>query len=225
MNTAIQGGIESLRKRSASAYKRQFFFLDVLPRQQSYELSNRRIGYHKIVHVMAAYRFTSAFLSTAHASGHYGQMAIQNLYHMGTYDLTSYYLVAQYIETLEEMFATRLTFNWYEDTRILNFYQAFYHPERVIIDCTVEKTDQELLKDRYTKTWIERFATAEAMYTLGMIRSKYASLPGAGGSISLNADLLISEANAMKIDLYQQLDDYLANDITQYGMEAGMAIG
>ena len=225
LDTAIQGAIESFRKRSSSAYKRGFFFLDIKPQQSSYQLTNKRIGYNKIVSVTSAHRFTSAFLSTAHGGGVYGQVVLQHLYNMGTYDLTSYHLVAQYIEQLEQLFATRLVFDWNERERTLSFYQSFTRDERVLLDCSVERTEQDLLTDRFAKSWIERYALAESMVVLAQIRGKYSSLPGAGGGISLNAADLMATADSYRAELLQQLDDFVVQGPEDFGMGSTFIFG
>lgn len=225
LNEAVQSAIESLRKRSDIAYKRGFYFLDVKPGYQQYQLTNKKAGFHKIVTVMQASRMTSAFLSAAQGAGVYGQIVLQHLYNMGTYDLTSFHLVAQYIETMEHLFATRIVFHWNESSRILHLHQSFGHPERLLLDCSVEKTEQELFKDRWCKTWIEKFALAQSRYMLAEIRGKYASLPGAGGGVSLNASDLVTRADQDIADLYQQLDDFIASNVEDWGMGTTFLIG
>jgi hypothetical protein len=93
------------------------------------------------------------------------------------------------------------------------------------LDCAVERTEQELLKDRWCKTWIEKYALSQARYMLAEIRGKYASLPGAGGGVSLNAAELITRADQDMADLYQQLDDFVASQVEDWGMGTTFVIG
>jgi hypothetical protein len=225
LDTAIQGAIESFRKRSSMAYRRGFYFLDVIPGQQNYVMTNKRIGYDKIVNVTAAYRFTSAFLSTAHGGGVYGQVVLQHLYNMGTYDLTSYHLVSQYIETMQDLFATRLVYNWIEQKRTLGFFQSFTSPERILLDCSIERTEQDLMTDRFAKSWVERYALSECMLILARIRGKYGSLPGAGGGVSLDAAELTATAELYRLDLMAQLDEYIVQDLEGLGMHSTFIFG
>jgi len=188
-------------------------------------MTNKQIGYNKIVNITAAHRFTSAFLSTAHGGGVYGQVVLQHLYNMGTYDLTSFHLVSQYVEQLQDLFATRLVYNWNETTRELGFYQSFTSPERVLLDCSIERTEQDLMTDRYAKTWIERYALAESMTMLARIRGKYGSLPGAGGGVSLDAADLMATAEIYRQDLMAQLDDFIVQDMEGVGMHSSFIFG
>ena len=50
-----------------------------------------------------------------------------------------------------------------------------------------------------------RWALAEAMITLGQIRTKYGSLPSAQGDLSLNGDALKSEADGIKMNVMEQV--------------------
>jgi len=219
LDTAIQNALETFRTVTGSAYRRGFYFLNIEPGKQQYIMTNRVMGYHRIVNVTAAYRFTSAFLSSAHGSGVYGQVVLQHLYNMGTFDLTSFHLVAQYVEQLEHLFATRLTHTFHENNRVLSFFNSFTRPERVLLDCMIERTEQDLFKDRLTKRWIERYALSEAMLMLAQIRGKFSSLPGAGGGISLNASELITQANTIREKLEEEVDNYIVDtpeDVGQY---------
>jgi hypothetical protein len=46
------------------------------------------------------------------------------------------------------------------------------------------------------------------MFMLAHIRGKFASLPGPGGGLSLNADSLMSEGQRLQDDCLRQIRDY-----------------
>lgn len=225
INEAIQSALEELRTRSSAAYRRVYFFLNVQPNVQKYVMTNERVGFNTIVNVMGIHRVTSAFLSTVYAAGVYGQTTLQHLYHMGTFDLVSYHIIADYIEQLEQLFATRVTYTWHEASRELYIFQRFTRRERVLVDAIVEKTEQELMVDRYVKTWIERWALAQCQLTLAQIRGKYATLPGAGGGVSLNA----ADLNQMAQDnirwCIEDIDNLIVNDVENLGIGSEVIIG
>lgn len=50
---------------------------------------------------------------------------------------------------------------------------------------------------------LRRYAIARAMYALGLIRSKYSSVPAAGGEVTLNGSELISNAQLEMSDLLE----------------------
>lgn len=225
INTAIDKALEALRQRSASAYRRVYFFLDCNVGQQNYLMTNARVGFNKITQVMGCWRITSAFMSTVHAAGVYGQTILQHLYHQGTYDLVSYHLISDYIEQLEQLFATRVVYTFDEGSRELFIFQRFTRDERMLLDCVIERTEQELLVNRWTKPWIERWALAESRIQLAEIRGKYASLPGAGGGVSLNAGDLVTKAETDFAQCQADIDDFIVNDVENLGIGSEFIIG
>lgn len=225
MDEAIQSALEELRLRSTAAYRRVYFFMNLEPRRQKYLMTNKAVGFNKIVNVMGMWRVTSAFQSTAFASGVYGQTVLQHLYHMGTFDLVSYHIVSDYIEQLEQLFATRITYTFHEHSRELNVFQSLTRPERVLVDATIERTEQDLLSDRWTKNWIERWALGQAQLTLAQIRGKYATLPGAGGGVSLNAADLENMARENIQWCLDDIDNFVVNDIENLGIGSELIIG
>lgn len=225
MDEAIQSAIEELRLRSSAAYRRVYFMMDLEPRKQRYILTSKKTGFNTIVNIMGMWRVTSAFQSTAYAAGVYGQTVLQHLYHMGTFDLVSYHLISDYIEQLEMLFATRVTYTWNEVNRELDVFQVLTRPERVLVDAVIERTEQELLASRWTKNWIERWALAQAQLTLAQIRGKFATLPGAGGGVSLNAADLDALAQQNIQWCLDDIDNFVVNDIENLGIGSEIIIG
>lgn len=214
---AIDNALESIRKHSSVAYKRGHFFLDLQAGKSGYILSDKSKDWHKIVNIIGVYRSTSAFLSTAHGEGVFGQVLIQQLYNTGQYDLLSYHLVANYIEQLEILFASRIVFQWNPREHRLDIFQAITRGERVLVEATFEKSEQELIVDRFSSTWIQKYAQAETMEMLARIRGKYSTYPGAGGGVSFNAADLMAEAQTMKESLHAQIDDYIVDNPEELG--------
>ena len=116
-------------------------------------------------------------------------------------------------------------FHWNEHDRVLSFYQAFTVEERILLDVTIERTEQSILKDRWVRTWVKRYALMKAMETLSQIRGKFASLPGAGGGVSLNAADLMTKATELKEELDAEIEDYVANDPEDIGMHSSFILG
>ena len=220
----VDGAIEELRKRSSAAYKRGFFFIDLKSDVQRYLLTNNGNGFNKIVRVMGMYRTTSAFIGALYDNAQFGQVAINHLYNMGSYDLISFHIVADYIEQLEMLFATRVLFQFNESTRALDILQSVHKPERMLMDVSVERTEQDMIQDRQLKPWIENYALAQAMLILAQIRGKYASLPGANG-VSLNAQDLTQGAIEIIDRLMMEIDDYVIETPEEFGMESTLLIG
>jgi hypothetical protein len=226
LDFCVSRAIEEIRGRSNIAYRHGFFFMRINAETQKYQLTNKVSGMNKIVNITGIYRLTSAFLSSAHGAGIYGQIVLQHLYNMGTFDLLSYHMIADYVELMEILFAARVTFTWDEHCRELWIHHRFPFNERmVLIECSTERVEQEIIVDRWCRSWIRRYAAATAREILAEIRGKYSSLPGAGGGISLNAAELRAAASEMKLKLEQEVFDYVADKPEDFGLGAQLVIG
>lgn len=221
----IDQAIQYLRRRSGASYDRSFFFLQLEPGKQHYTLSNKAQGFDRIVDIQAIRRQSSAFFSRVEGQGMYGQMVLQSLYQMGTYDLTSYHIISEYTELMERMFAVNIRYYWHEKTRKLSLMQNIHRYETVLVEATAERTEQDMLADRRLSNWIQTWAVAEARMILAEIRGKYASLPGAGGGITLNANDLRNQAREDFDQCKEEIDNFVADDIVSYGASAQFLIG
>lgn len=226
LELCVDLALRSFRKLSSSAYDRSIFFLDLQPGVQSYFLTDGTVGLNKIVDIQAVYRRNSSFMSSSAGNNIYSQQFLQWLYTpTAKMDLTSYHIIANYIETMNILFSARIVFRFYEKQRRLDIYQNIGIDERVIVDCTVERTEQDLITDRMTSKWIMNWALAEAYQMLANVRGKYGSIPGAGGSVSLNAGDCQARADALFEMCNQEIFDYTANEAEMIGLESTIVFG
>jgi hypothetical protein len=226
LDYAISKALEEFRAHSSLAYKRGFMFMQVSPETQRYLLTNKISGMDKIVDIMGIYRLTSSFLSSAHGAGLFGQVVLQQLYNMGTFDLLSYHIMTEYTKTMEQLFAAKLTFTWNEQTRELWIHHRFPQTEPYVsMEVSVERTEQEIMSDRYARPWIRRWATAVTRLMLAETRGKYSTLPGASGSITLNANDLRMAAKETMEQCMQEIFDYVADRPEEYGMATSFIFG
>lgn len=219
IDDSINNALLMLRKYSSLSYRRGFFFLDVKRNQQTYIMTNKCVGFNKIVEIMGIYRMGTAFFRTAFGGNDaFGIAALQQLYSIGSFDMLSYHLVSAYVEELHTLFASRIRYQWNETDRELRLYQNFHHNERVLIDAEVERTEQDLLSHRETRLWIKNWVVAESKMKLSQPRGKFQQLPGPNGSTSLNTQDLISQAQ----DEMQRLRDELADMSMQGPNDVGL---
>ena len=109
-------------------------------------------------------------------------------------------------EEFQRIFAGEMTFLWNEARRELMITRRVARNEKVILEVDLERTEQELLLDRYCKQFIQQYATATVKEMLGLLRSKYSSgTPGPAGTITLNGDTLIAEARQDFAELKEAL--------------------
>ena len=221
----VDQGLQYLRRHSSAAYDRVLFFMWLEPGKQHYYLTNECVGFNKIVDVQMITRMSSSFLGQAEGQGVYGQVVLQHLYAMGTFDLVSYHIVSEYMELMEILFAARIVFTWNESKRLLSIHQRTTYPEKVLIDASIERTEQMLLQDRWCSNWIQTWATAEARQILAEIRGKFQTLPGAGGGVTLNSQALREKAKEEFQECMDELDNYIVNNAEDWGMGTQFVVG
>lgn len=226
MDYIIDKTLSELRARAGVAYKRGFFFMTIASEQQVYLLTNKVSKMNTIVDILGVYRCTSAFLSSAHASGVYGQIMMQHLYNMGSFDLLSFYAMSEYTKLMEMLFAARITFSWNEQKRELFIHHRFPMSERMVcIEASTERTEQDLLTDRYTRAWIRRYSLATARLILAETRGKFSSLPGASGAVTLNAAELRQAAKDEIEACLLEIEEYVVDKPDEYGIGCQFTFG
>jgi hypothetical protein len=71
------------------------------------------------------------------------------------------------------------------------------------------KPDEMLLADSHAQPWLKDYALATAKMALGQARSKFGSLAGPGGGVTLNGNDLIAQSQAEIEKLDQDLINYV----------------
>jgi len=218
-NIALDNALANYRQLSSGAYTRRFIIYKLIPGQQQYYLNNKADRTDSIVDIHKIHRMGPLGIYGGGPNDVWAQAFAQRYYDMaaGGGDLLSTQLVAMYSEELQRMFAGELMFQWDEPTRELYITRAVRGYETVIIEAMLERSEQEIINDRWSNQYIQNWAMAELKYMLGMIRSKFTSgTPGAAGSINLNGELLISEARQDMTELKEELLNY------EYGGQVGL---
>ncbi|MNQ95794.1 hypothetical protein D3C85_1113680 [compost metagenome] len=225
LERCIDSALETLRQKSSASVKRGFMFMEIVADKQSYILSSKRSDYDKIVNVNGVFRVRGGRIGSNSYNDPFEQSMIQQLYFAGSFDLLSYHLLSSYNELLNEMFANNLMFTWHEYSRTLMLHQYMRNKERVLLDVMVERTEQDMLVDRYTRPWIIKFATAKAMMILAEVRGKYGSLPGAGGGVTLNASDLRGQATEYFEQCADDIENFVVNSVEEVGLNSTIMLG
>lgn len=207
-NIGIDNALDEIRHRAGNAFKKQYYFLEVQPGQPVYYLNDPRVGTNTIVDILKIHRVSSlGGLTTSGDNGAYAQVFLNQYFGPQQVDLVSVHLMASLQEQFDLIFAADLSWQWSESRRELFINRKIYRKEKVLVEAWVERTEQELLVDRDLKQWLQAWAEAEVMLILGQIRSKYGSLPGAGGGISLNGSDLLQRGDAIQVECLRQIVD------------------
>lgn len=206
-NIAIDNGLDTYRQLSDGAYKTAYMLYTLIEGQQTYYLNSATDNTDHIVNVSKIHRLNILGSNSLNwDSNIYFQTFLNQYYSSGYTDILSIHMVHALSEDFQRIFAGDMTFLWDEPTRELFITRRVGRNEKVIMEVTMERSEQELLLDRYCKQFLQNWALAECKEQLGMIRSKYSSgTPGANGSITLNGEMLISEARQDMTELREQL--------------------
>lgn len=206
-NIAIDNALDTYRHLSDGAYTRRYILFTVIENQQLYYLNSATDGTDHIVGISKIHRLNILGANSLNwDSNIFFQTFLNQYYSAGYTDILSIHLVHGLSEDFQRIFAGDLTFTWDEPSRELFITRRIVRNEKVIIEAYCERSEQELILDRYAKQFIQNWALAECKEQLGLIRSKYSSgTPGAQGPINLNGELLISEARQDMTELREQL--------------------
>lgn len=210
-NVAIDNAIQNYRQLSSGAYKRGFVLYKLIPGQQKYYLNSAIDKTDHIVDIHKIHRMGPLGVYGGGPNDVWAQAFAQQYYDLaaGGGDILSTHLVAAYGEELKRLFAGDMTFQWDEASHELLILRAVRGYETVVIEAMLERSEQELLADRWCQQYLQNWALAELKMMLGMIRSKYSSgTPGPGGTINLNGELLVSEARQDMTELKEELLNY-----------------
>mgnify|MGYP003148591147 FL=1 len=124
-------------------------------------------------------------------------------YSMGNYgfDLISWYVLKNWLDTREKMLALRKAINFNERTQYMQMYPEPKEDEEFwgSIECYVEKPIMWVVKEE----WVYQYALALSKIVVGRVRGKYGNVQLFGGGV-LNYDLL-EEGRQEKEELENKL--------------------
>ena len=207
---AVNNALDTFRQLADNAYKHAHISYTIIQNQVKYYLNDPRDQTDKIVNVIKIHRINQLGISSLSAeTGLYAQAFFNQLYQGSNVDVLSIHLMNQLSKNYEKIFAGNLMFTWDEATReLLILRRILQAQERVVLECVMERSEQELLTDRWCKQWLREWAEADLLEQLGLIRSKYGSLPGANGGLTLNGDTLLGMSSEKKAELRRQINDF-----------------
>lgn len=209
LNIAIDNALDNYRTWTDAAYRMQYVMFTVMDNQQVYYLNSAQDHTDKIVDVRKIHRLNILGANSLNwDSNIFFQTFLNQYYSSGYTDILSIHLMGSLAEDFQRIFAGDFTFLWNEPSRELLITRRIARNEKVILECLMERTEQELLIDRWAKQFLQNWALAECKMQLGLIRSKYSSgTPGPAGTITLNGELLVSEARQDMAELKQSVMD------------------
>lgn len=205
--------LDRYRQRSVNSTEERLAFLDMQPDQQTYFLPE------EVIEVTNIYRRGVA--STSGGGNFFEPFSASfaaNFVLLGgpsgsSGNLTTFECYSQFQNLVGTMFGQYIQYIWNPTTHRLDLQQTITAPETVILHIYNYRPEELILTDTYARPWLRSRIMAEAMMILGNVRSKYSSLAGPQGGISLNGSQMISQATALIEKLDKELTDGVDADI------------
>jgi len=202
------------RQKSSNAVEESYAFLDIYPETQEYILPNYitdvkqiyRRGIGSVTGTTASQfePFASGYLNTYMlVAGRVG-------------GLTNYELFVDYQKLAMKMFGGFMNFYWNKVTKKLTLVRkqpfggtgaANTIAETVMLHVYNYKPDIMLLNDPQVFPWIQDYAYALTILSIGQAREKFQSIAGPQGGTSLNGAALKQEG----MELLKELDEQIKN--------------
>jgi len=203
---AIDIALDKIRQRSENAVEEDMYTIELKKDIDEYSLPAEITEVKKIWHRSFGHGISAGVdmdpFELAYANSYF---FMNN--HIG--GISTYELFSQYRETLNRVAATDIQFIWNPNTHKIKLLRKMRADEVVLLHVYLERPDDQLLTDPYLKSWMRDYSTAYCKKMIGEARSKFATLPGAQGGVSLNGDALKADAMADIEKLENELKLYI----------------
>jgi hypothetical protein len=200
--------IDKYRQRSSNSMQDVYINLEVQREQYDYQLDNSiqliRQVYRRGAGSSGGSSGTDPF-SLAWTNNIYMTSSSGGMGSGGTGTLATYDYAMQYQELAGRLFGKEVVYRWDHNTHILSLDRKFLANENILIWAFGQKPDEILFQDVYARSWLRDYAVATLKIIIGEARSKFQSLAGPQGGITLNGDSLKSEGFAAQERLEAQL--------------------
>ena len=200
----IDLAVDKFRSKSDNSTEEAFIFLEVQADKNEYTLAE------EVIEVKQLYRRSISGSNNSVDMDPF-ELAYTNLYFLQggrIGGLLTWDAFAQYQEVVRRLFGGHLNFKFNQNNKKLTLMRRPRAKENILVQCFMEKPIDTLITDRYARPWIRDYSLAQCKMMLGEARSKYASLPGAQGSVSLNGADLKNEAQAAIEKLERDIELY-----------------
>lgn len=220
---AITAALDRYRQRSGNSLEESFVFLDIQPDVATYTMPQ------EVQEVRSIYRRGIGQAGGGGAVDPFSLAFSQNLYMIqnpgglgggGAGTLATYDFAMQYQEMVGRMFGRDVQYTWDASTKRLTLHRQFSHVETIGIHVYNARPEEILLGDVYAKPWLRDYSIAMCKLIMGEARSKFQSLAGPQGGVSMNGDALKAEAQA-ELDRLEEEVKNLIDSQEGYGFIIG----
>lgn len=209
----IKQALIRYRQRSSNSVEESYAFLDIYPETQEYILPNTIMDVKQIYRRgIGSVTGTTASQFEPFASGYLNTYMLVAGRVGG---LVNYELFVDYQKLAMRMFGGFMNFYWNKVTKKLTLVRkqpfAGTNPpesETVMLHVFNYKPDQMILNDVQAFPWIQDYAYALTMMSIGQAREKFATIAGPQGGTSLNGAALKAEGQALLDKLDEEIKLY-----------------
>lgn len=203
---AVDVALSKIRQRSENAVEEDFYAMELKKDVDEYTLPAEIVEVKKIHHRSFGHGISGGVdmdpFELAYANSYF---FLNN--HIG--GLATFEAFAQYRESLNRIAATDIQYIWNPTTNKIKLLRRMRADEMVLMHVHLERPEEQLLVDPYLKSWMRDYTLAYCKKMLGEARSKFSSLPGAQGGVSLNGVEMKNEADVLIDKLEQDLSTYV----------------
>lgn len=212
----IKQALIRYRQKSANSVEESYAFLDLLPETQEYilprEIENIRAIYRRGIGSVSG---TTASQFEPFASGYLNTYMLVAGRVGG---LVNYELFTGYQELAMKMFGGYINFTFNRVTKKLTIVRKIPYQsqsfdtsqsESVLLHIDNYKPDVVLLNDTHAFPWIQDYAYALTMMSIGQAREKFASIAGPQGGTTLNGTQLKTEGQVLLDKLDEDIRNYV----------------
>lgn len=202
---AIDKALSKYRQRSSRSVEESFMVLNFIPGESTYTLPE------EVIEVKQVYRRSSGGISASATDFEPFEAGYLSMYMLNAArggGLATFELYMGFREQMGKMFGAHVMFDWNSSTKRLHLHRYIRGDEGVILHTYNYKPDEVLLADTSAKPWLYDYALAHSKMMLGQARSKFGSLAGPQGGVTLNGADLITQAQAEMEKLEEDLKTY-----------------
>jgi hypothetical protein len=211
LETALDKALARFRQRSPNSVEESYLFLELIQDQNEYKLPD------EVIEVRQVWRRAIGSRTGMGAGGTLFEpfnLAYTNTYLMSGSmmgGLATYELFAGYQKLVGKMFGSFIEFKWKPTTHTLTVLQRpFAQGEQILVQAYNFRPDWVLLQDIYAKQWLRDYSLAVTKTILGEARSKFQSIAGPGGQITLNGTALLAAGKEEMEKLDKEIETYIA---------------
>jgi len=210
----IKQAFQRYRQRSSNAVEESYAFLDIYPETQEYILPTEIIDVRKVFRRgIGSVTGTTASQFEPFASGYLNTYMLVAGRVGG---LVNYELFTGYQELAMRMFGGHMNFTWNKVSKKLTLVRKqpwqgenSSETESVLLWTYNYKPNVMLLNDPQVYPWIQDYAYALVMISIGQAREKFASIAGPQGGTALNGTALKTEGFTLLDKLDQEISTYM----------------